>query len=113
MPELLGTLADYLRDDLVCAMGTDTGDFADRIEAGEIDLALDTFEACHLGDHTWTDAFDIAFAAAGGELTATHVANDDAMLQAALYAAWEETGEVGSCDPGHETCAGPTWFYDR
>ena len=112
--ELLSGVADRVRAELVCAQGTSVEQLADWIAAGEIDLALDTYEACHFdGGTTWSDLFDSAFEAAGGELAATHVSNNDAALQATWFLDWQESREPGDCTAWSALCSAPLWFYDR
>jgi len=112
--DLLDGVAGLVRDRLICARGTSVEDIADQLAAGEIDRVLDTTQACHFAEGvSWSDLFDDAYQAHVGELAATHVSNNDAALQAALFEAWQETGTLGPCDAAGALCTGPLWFYDR
>ncbi|GEM_PF-2858196 len=108
--DLLDALADFTNTHLSCVDGTMGKDVAAWLEDGDIESVLGKIQQCNLGGLDWGDGFRAAVEAIGGAPEVLHTANNDAILQAEWYAAWEATGVVGTCDGSAAVCRDTTWF---
>jgi hypothetical protein len=113
---LIYSVGYYLEDNLVCPNGTDgiVGD----LYAGNIDGVLAALPACSWkSGKSLSAGLDEAMGSLAAEtqeeLADFHVCNNDAKLQAKLFADFAATGQVRACDAkGSAICRGPAWFYD-
>jgi hypothetical protein len=86
------------------------------LQMGQIEKLLAALPGC-----SWepgfrlSDGFDAAaqqvLQDAGNGLKGYHVCNNDAELQSALFADFENDHTIGTCDPSSPLCSGPQWFY--
>ncbi len=86
------------------------------LQAGDIDTMLALAPECVWSEgRSWEEGFNEALGVvleASAELLADyHVCNNDAVLQASMWARFVDTGEVTACDEAAATCSGPLWFY--
>ncbi len=112
--QLLAKVEAYLGANLECPEGTDA--ILRALNEGRIDDALAALPEC-----TWKDGksleagLDEAMATLAAEskqeLGAFHVCNNDAELQADLFATFAASGKIRECDSGAPMCHGPAWFY--
>lgn len=112
---LLGRVSAYLEQHLACPEGTDA--LVADLAAGDVDAVVAALPSC-----TWDDGADFAsgldgaleelVAASQEELGDYHVCNNDAELQAGLWATFRSKKQVAACDAAASAaCRGPAWFY--
>ncbi len=109
-------LGDYAEANLTCAGDLDAAGVVALLRAGEIERVIAELPSCAWADgKSWEQGLDGALqallAASKETLGSYHVCNNDAELQAALFAAVAAGGEAAACDGGSAICHGPAWFY--
>ncbi len=114
--KLIGSLTDYMSQNLVCEGDVDADGLAELLLSGQVAAALAVLPNC-----TWSDdrsleeGLNDAVLALEDEGEATlagyHLCNNDASLQVELFKGFSQTGVVNSCDSTSPLCAGPQWFY--
>ncbi|GAB5541591.1 MAG: hypothetical protein SangKO_013510 [Sandaracinaceae bacterium] len=116
--ELVGELAGYAQEHLICSEdigGTDA--IVSALSMGDVDFVLANIGACTWASGaSWEDGLDDALAAVAAATSETladyHVCNNDALLQAELFARFRDEGVVSACEGSSSLCAGPAWLYD-
>lgn len=113
--DVVAALVPYLSANLDCGGDPTLETLTGWLTSGDIESLLAALPSCSwLGDESLEIGLEAALmeALAGSlSLDETHVCNNDAMLQASLWEAFDADGTVSECDPGDAVCAGPTWFY--
>lgn len=109
-------LKSYLLANLSCTGSTSTQGLVDLLAKGDIPAALAVLPSCSWASgQDFSTGFDQALkdllAASNQELASFHVCNNDAKLQAELFAGYAKDKSVKACDSGSNLCAGPAWFY--
>ena len=112
---LLGQVVAYLEKHLSCAGGTSA--LVDYLKGGQIDEAIGILETC-----SWDSGTDLAtglnealtalLAASKEQLDGYHVCNNDATLQADLFATFQSTKKARACEATSALCKSPAWFYN-
>jgi hypothetical protein len=115
--DLVANVVVYLQQHLVCTSAGGTTALTDALQAGDFPTVLADLPSC-----TWDSGSDLAtglddalstFLATTQEvLSGYHVCNNDAQLQAALWAGFSASKTVTACDSDVPTCKGPAWFYN-
>lgn len=110
-------LLEYVGANLDCGGNPPVSDVITALQAGDIETVLEALPGCTWADgHDWGTGFSEAAAVLLDDIVTTldgyHVCNNDALLQATLWAEYLETGAIGTCDSGSAMCAGPMWFYE-
>jgi hypothetical protein len=112
--KLMTRVAAYLEGNLECPGGAD--EIVAALEQGDIDAVIARLPECQWKDGTSLAlGLDAAMQALASEsqqeLSAFHVCNNDAMLQADLFTHFAATADVRECNPDGALCRGPAWFY--
>jgi len=115
--DVVTELSQYLDANLVCP--SDIGGTAALVSAlttGDIDFVVDNAMRC-----TWASGADwnaglnqalqIVASTTGDRLSSYHVCNNDAVLQAHLFAEYASNGAIAACDAASPVCSGPRWYY--
>jgi hypothetical protein len=105
-------LVSYVQQHLQCSGNVTVDQIAMELQSGDIPDVIRALSTC-----TWDngqslqDGFDTAARAAlGDQLDSYHVCNNDAELQAGLYAALKASAPL-VCDSSSDLCRGPRWYY--
>lgn len=114
--QMLQKLQEYITQNLTCTGATDTAGLVALLSKGDVAGALAVLPNCTWASgEDFTTGFDTALedllALSNQELSAFHVCNNDAKLQADLFASYGATKTVKACDGSSSLCAGPSWFY--
>lgn len=113
---LVQNVIAYLQQHMTCSSAGGTPALTDALQAGDFTTVLTNLPTC-----TWDSGSDLAtglddalstFLATTQEvLDGYHVCNNDAKLQAALWAGFTASKTATACDSDVPTCKGPAWFY--
>lgn len=117
MQQVLTTVLQYLSQNLHCPGSPSTSDVVTMIQNGDYQDAAAAMPQCAWTDGTSCDdglqqAATQVLAQLGQTLAGYHVCNNDAMLQANLFASYAAGNGVSACDSTTSVCAGPSFFYD-
>jgi hypothetical protein len=117
MGQVLAAVAAYASQNLVCPASTPTAQVANMLSSGNFDGAVTAMLQCSWSNGSSFEAgLNQAASALSGELSSTlagyHVCNNDAMLQANLFASFQQNGSVAACDKTASVCSGPAFFYN-
>ena len=109
--ELIGSLAAVAERRLECPTADARSAVLEGLRAPDLERVIESFAGC-----SWEGgneaAFDRALEAAGEKLEGYHVCNNDARLQAELWARFQSGRGVPRCEPAAAVCNGPLWFYE-
>lgn len=114
---LVLNVISYLQAHLTCAVPGGTDAVTTALQNGDIAQVLADLPSC-----TWStgsdlasgldEAFDAFLATSQEALAGYHVCNNDAELQAALFASFITDKKVTPCNADVDTCKGPKWLYE-
>jgi hypothetical protein len=117
LQQILAALSDYVTANLVCEGAVTTPDLVAAIQRQELETVLAALPDCRFvngasWDEGLSDAAGVVVARLGDTLAGYHVCNNDAMLQAELFASYGRTGVVAACDKASAVCHTPRWLYN-
>jgi hypothetical protein len=117
MGQVLAAVAAYASQNLVCPASTPTSQVASMLSSGNFDGAVTAMLQCSWSNGSSFEAgLNQAASTLSGELASTlagyHVCNNDAMLQANLFASFQQGGTIAACDKTTSVCSGPAFFYN-
>ncbi len=113
--DLVNELGTYLNANVTCPKGLGgVSQLIADLSNGDIAAALTLAPMCTFNAGSWEEGLNTALsaviAATSDVLDDYHVCNNDALLQATLWDAYVQTGNVGTCDAASTTCNGPAWY---
>jgi hypothetical protein len=116
MKQILAGVTSYVEDHLVCAGEVTTSDVVGLLNALDFEGVLAALPSCSFAAGSgWAEGLDEAAQSVVAGLQQTlagyHVCNNDAKLQAELFATYAAEGIVRACDNSSALCQGPAWFY--
>lgn len=114
--DMLSELTQYIDQNLTCPGQGGTDALIQALVDGDFTTFLANAPTCSwTSGADWETGLDAAVRQlaeqSAKKLSDYHVCNNDALLQANLWASFKTTGHVGTCDPASSVCAGPKWFY--
>lgn len=113
--DLLEEFTLLVEDTIECADGG-TALLVEALRAQDFETALTLVPTCSWpeGDvaPTLTEALQSVLQGAQRTLESYHVCNNDAKLQADLFASFGGASPLAACNQNSDTCKGPMWFYD-
>jgi hypothetical protein len=112
MQKILAGFADYTSAHLGCSGGVTTQDVVGKLQSGDFEGALAGFQSCEWASgYGWLDGLTQSAKGVLPDLSAYHVCNNDAKLEAALFAQFTTNGTAPACDSTSDVCKGPAFFY--
>lgn len=114
--QLITDVQTYLSSNLTCTISGGTQQLLADLQAGNIPQVIADLPMCTWNNGTsFSDGLDTAFQALVMQTQETlqnyHVCNNDATLQAQLFAGFVANHQVKTCDGNATVCHGPLWFY--
>jgi hypothetical protein len=111
--KILAAFAEYAAKHLTCAGERKVQDVALMLANEEFEQALTVIPTCSWGaGYGFEDGLRSAAAGILPDLSKFHVCNNDAKLEAALFAQFTTDGSAPACDSTGDTCRGPAFFYN-
>jgi len=108
-------LIPYLEANLMCPP-PGTHALTTALQNGDIDTVMAALPQCAWSGATslaggMDQALQAVVSATNDTLADYHVCNNDAKLEATLWASFLTSGNVTACDPQAAVCHSPLWFY--
>jgi hypothetical protein len=112
MKKILEAFADYAGQHLSCSGDATTNDVVTLLKNAEYERVLAALPSCTWEkDYGFLEGLTSAAQGVLPDLSKFHVCNNDAKLEAALFARFAADGTTPACDAATDTCKGPAFFY--
>jgi hypothetical protein len=115
--QAIASVTEYLSHNLTCTDGVTVEGLIGALARQDLGTALEQLESCDFADGAdvgtaLNQAFAELMQVSTAQLAVYHVCNNDAELQADLFAKFADGQPSLTCDRASELCKGPHWLYN-